>query len=214
MEELSVLLTSEPPLQPLPPFIFWWALLGLACLLAFWNSPGLTWMYIFLLCADLGVLSHISGLWQKHQESLRISYTLSLTQLKFVLPSILGTCPTHLTGLARMWLKSFKEEIWGLSNACQMQPNSACLTYFRKLLPGWLWKLNIFQLDLPFCISWSPIFLFQVWSVKGQSNVKISIFNGAASQVPEVLRQEAIEPFCLKAKDKEGSLGIHSSMLL
>jgi hypothetical protein len=30
----------------------------------------------------------------------------------------------------------------------------------------------------------------------------------------EVLRQEAIEPFCLKAKDKEGSLGIHSSMLL
>ena len=77
MEELSVLLTSEPPLQPLPPFIFWWALLGLACLLAFWNSPGLTWMYIFLLCADLGVLSHIAGLWQKHQESLRISYTLS-----------------------------------------------------------------------------------------------------------------------------------------
>lgn len=94
-----------------------------------------------------------------------------------------------------------------------MQPNSAYFTYSRRLLDQ-VGKLKIFQLDLPFWISWSPTFLFQVLSVKGQSNVKISIFNGAASQVPEVLRQVASEPFCLKAKGKEGSLGIHPSMLL
>lgn len=105
------------------------------------------------------------------------------SQLNFVLPSILATWATVLTGLARMWLKSFKEEIWGLWNACPMQPNSAYFTYSRRLLDQ-VGKLKIFQLDLPFWISWSPTFLFQVLSVKGQSNVKISIFNGAASQVP------------------------------